>query len=195
MADPAYIVDGVLTDGEAWVALASTTLTGTASEITFTSTDDGQVGDWSQYMDLVIISYVRYSTGATYGDYLAAQYNNDTASNYAYQIFYCDGASPSLFPNASTTTSAYLGYAPRNGDTANVFSATVSHLFDINSGKYKSSVSQSANDMDGNGQAWMSATTWKSQAPISEIDMIGSGETFAIGTRIDLFGILPRMVA
>ncbi len=47
MADPAYIVDGVLTDGEAWVGIATTTLGAGATSVTFTSTDDGQVGDWS----------------------------------------------------------------------------------------------------------------------------------------------------
>ena len=60
MADPAYIVDGVLTDGEAWVAVASTTIAGSpATPVTFTSTDDGQVGDWSQYMDLFLLAYIR----------------------------------------------------------------------------------------------------------------------------------------
>ena len=46
MADPAYIVDGVLTDGEAWVALGSTTLGGSAAVVTFTSADDGSSLDW-----------------------------------------------------------------------------------------------------------------------------------------------------
>ena len=58
MADPAYIVNGVLSVTESWVAVAPTTtvpLTGATSLIVFESTDDGQVGDWSQYMDLVII--------------------------------------------------------------------------------------------------------------------------------------------
>jgi hypothetical protein len=60
MADPAYIdSDGVLTDGEAWVGIATTTLGSDTATVTFTSTDDGQVGDWSQYMDLVLVTYSR----------------------------------------------------------------------------------------------------------------------------------------
>ena len=58
MADPAYIVNGVLTDGEAWVGLSTTDVTGTSTTtIVFESTNDGQVGDWSQYMDLFIVGY------------------------------------------------------------------------------------------------------------------------------------------
>ncbi len=34
MADPAYIVDGVLTDGEAWVAIAHETLSLPAATVT-----------------------------------------------------------------------------------------------------------------------------------------------------------------
>ena len=58
MADPSYIdADGVLVDPESWVAISSTTPAG-ANLMTLTSTDDGQVGDWSQYLDLILIGYV-----------------------------------------------------------------------------------------------------------------------------------------
>ena len=50
---PAYIVDGTLTDGEAWVALSTTVLTGDANSVTLESSTGAN--DWSQYMDLVLI--------------------------------------------------------------------------------------------------------------------------------------------
>ena len=61
MALPAYIdaSTGAITDGEAWVGIATTTLGSDTASITFTSTDDGQVGDFSQYMDLTTIAYWR----------------------------------------------------------------------------------------------------------------------------------------
>ena len=60
MADPSYIDDdGVLVDPEAWVAIATTTLSSDAASITFTSPADGSSTDWSQFMDLVFISYIR----------------------------------------------------------------------------------------------------------------------------------------
>ena len=57
MADPSYIVDGVLTDPEAWVALEKDVLTGTTTSVRWDSADDGSSLDWSQFMDLVIICY------------------------------------------------------------------------------------------------------------------------------------------
>ena len=62
MADPAYIdADGVLTDGEAWVGIATTTLGSDTATITFTSTDDGQVGDFSpvSYTHLTLPTILR----------------------------------------------------------------------------------------------------------------------------------------
>jgi hypothetical protein len=85
MADPAYIVDGVLTDGEAWVGIATTTVVGTSTAtITFTSPDDGSSTDWSQFMDLVLISYAAgEAVGGTNSSYV--RFNSDTGSNYPYQ--------------------------------------------------------------------------------------------------------------
>ena len=56
-ATPDYIVDSTLTDGEAWVPLATTVVSGTSTAtVTFTSTTGAN--DWSQYMDLILIIYV-----------------------------------------------------------------------------------------------------------------------------------------
>jgi hypothetical protein len=72
----------------------------------------------------------------------------------------------------------------------------VVHLFDINSGKYKSALSQSAADTDGSGYVSLDATTWLSQAPITEIDIkLNNVNNILAASRFDLFGILPRMVA
>jgi hypothetical protein len=190
MADPAYIVDGVLTDGEAWVGIATTTLGSATTTVTFTSTDDGQVGDWSQYMDLVIVGYLR-NDGSSSGN-SQANFNNDTGSNYADQEFWANGSSAGASVYASTTN-IDLG---RSTNATNVCSAFVTHLFDINSGKYKSTTTVSANDQDGSGNVVLSTGTWKSQAPISEIDITYStGDDLDTGSMLSLFGVLPRMVA
>ncbi len=190
MADPAYIVDGVLTDGEAWVGIASAEPD--SANVQFVSTDDGQVGDFSQYMDLKIVGYVRslYS-GVSTSLYL--NLNNDTGSNYAQQYLYGSGAA--VAAGSASTTYAYAGWIAGNTATANIFSAFTVDLFDINSGKYKSVIAQSADDRDGAGYVALFASTWQSQAAITEIDLTGVGVTLLAGTRIDLFGILPRMVA
>jgi hypothetical protein len=194
MADPGYIVDGVLTDGEAWVGLGTTTLGSDTAVVTFTSTDDGQVGDFSQYMDLVMVSYYR-SDRASGSDYVALRLNNDSAANqYDIQFVKGNGAAPSAL--AHDENYFLLGFLPTDANTANIFGASVTHLFDVNSGKYKSVLTQTANDFNGSGWASMMAGTWKSQAPITELDFtVIYGSNLRAGSEISLFGVLPRMVA
>jgi len=204
MADPAYIVDGVLTDGEAWVALNSKTLTSAATSITFTSgyndadEDVGGVQAWDQYMDLFAISYWRSSfTNGSSTNFEIGWYNlngDTTAANYISQ---------SMYVQASTVTSALstssfsnsIAYGVSRNPTANVFCCCISRFFDINSGKWKSSYHEGANDEDGYGWLTLSTNVWKSQAPITSILLRQENGTMPTGTRIDLFGILPRMVA
>ena len=192
MADPAYIVDGVLTDGEAWVALASTTLDPAAASITFTSTDDGQVGDFSQYMDLVAISYWR-STESGGWEIGHQNLNGDsTAGNYACQLLYGDGSNDLAAARANSSINAFMAYG---GLASDLFSVTVSQWFDVNSGKYKSSFHQTASDANGSGYVDITFSIWKSQAAITSILLKSENGNLEAATRIDLFGVLPRMVA
>jgi len=193
MADPAYIVDGVLTDGEAWVGIATTTLASDTAIVTFTSTDDGQVGDFSQYMDLIVVAYARTSQ-ATVTGYMSVNFNNSTGNTRWVQWFYGDGSSVAGSANAGST-STVLGVANGASSGANEFSASVFNMYDINSGKYKSMASQSAADSNGDGMVLMNTAVWKSQAPITEIDIFVSGNNFVTGSMFSLFGVLPRMVA
>jgi len=140
-------------------------------------------------MDLVLIIYVQTASSSD----CRMNLNNDTASNYALQELYGDGSSAGAYANAALGY-AKLGIVPETSDGANDFAAIVAHLFDINSGKYKSALSQFASDWDGGGYVGIVAGTWKSQAPISEIDLSAS-PNFSAGSMFSLFGILPRMVA
>jgi hypothetical protein len=192
MADPSYIVDGVLTDSEAWVPIQSIEPT---ANFEWASTDDGQVGDWSQYMDLKVIGYFRTSQ-LSVNINLTMNFNN-TSDYFSYQIFRGDGT------NDTALSGSIAGrWDPCEGAgasaTANVFAGVVIDIFDINSGKYKSSIATGASgDHTGtHSYATLHASTWKSQAPITAIDFYSrSGGTFVTGSRFDLFGILPRMVA
>ena len=191
MAAPSYIVDGVLTDSEAWVALASAEPSG--ANVEFVSTDDGQVGDWSQYMDLVILGYARSGVAGSANTGVYFTLNNDGASNYGWQQLQGDGSSASADANASISYIRF-GVAPQASATANAFGAYKIDLFDINSGKYKSVLCQGASDLDGSGNVNLFAGIYKSQAPITVIDLTDD-TGFVAGSRFDLFGVLPRMVA
>ena len=202
MADPAYIDPdtNVLTDGEAWVGLNTTTLGSDTATVTFksgfddTDTDVGGVQAWDQYMDLVIVSYARGAVAVVTAQ-LDMQLNADTGSNYAKQRIEGSG-SAAYAASWGSATSHMLGVLPCANATANVFVSSVTSLFDINSGKYKSGLSQTTCDKNGSGAVEMMGLTWKSQAPITEIDLFGqSAADLLTGSRFDLFGILPRMVS
>ena len=200
MADPAYIVDGVLEDGEAWVGLGTTTLGSNTTVVTFTSTDDGQVGDWSQYLDLVLIAYAR--TSASVMDcQLNMKLNNDAGGsypNYRYTDERLRGYGTGANAGGGTLVERLqIGDIPGGNSGSNKFAVVVTHLFDINSGKHKSGISQSAADRDGAGSVVMWGFAWNSQAPITEIDpqdITASGD-FVTGSMFSLFGVLPRMVS
>jgi hypothetical protein len=201
MADPAYIGDGVLTDGEAWVGIAHAAVSLPAATVTFTSTDDGQTGDFSQYMDLVVVAYVASDRAAT-GDLMLTWLNGDTTtSNYSYQTMVGDGRSSGTVEATSATTGG-RGMDTRRcaaASSTNIFTAIVMNLFDVNSGKYKSAVATMANDIDSaieDSYVGMAASTWKSQAPITSIQFgMNTGPNVAAGSKFSLFGVLPRMVA
>ena len=196
MALPAYIdaSTGAITDGEAWVALSTTEPTGTQL-VSMTSTDDGQVGDWSQYMDLVVVVASQSARTGSDTDTLVGYFNNDTGSNYAQQYLYADGSSVA----ASTTTTTYmnLGNSLTVDVSSDISASMIWQIFDINSGKYKSSMTQWAADKGGTGSQTigMYAFTWKNQAAITEIDLNMEQANYNAGTIISLFGVLPRMVA
>ena len=197
MADPSYIVDGVLTDSEAWVGLATTTLGSSATTVTFTSPDDGSSTDWSQFMDLVLVSYARSDrNGSEVTDLIGVQFSNDTTSSYSTQYLSGNGSSASA-SYVTSTTYGYVGYATAAAATANIFGAFVTHIYDINSGKYKSMITSAAADRDGAGLTGLYAATWKKQTPISEIDLLLplTSADFVTGSSFSLFGVLPRMVA
>ena len=192
-ATPDYIVDGVLTDGEAWVPLITNVLAADAATVTFQSSTGAN--DWSQYMDLVIIAYVRNGRADTGGAPAAMNFNNDTGANYSYQTFIGNGSTTSAGTSATATYSP-IGNVPKDNDTANAFAAILIDLFDINSGKYKTSIVQNSQDQNGAGDLQMISATWRNQAPITEIDFRASlyGYDINAGSRFDLFGVLPRMV-
>jgi hypothetical protein len=194
MADPSYIdsATGVLTDGEAWVPIQSIEPT---ANFEWASTDDGQVGDFSQYMDLKIVGYYRTSN-ASVNVNLTMNFNN-ASDAFAYQILRGNGTAATAL-SGSVAGRWDPGEGAGASATANVFAGVVIDIFDINSGKYKSSIATggSGDNTDTNSYVWMHASTWQSQAPITAIDFWSrSGGTFVAGSRFDLFGILPRMVA
>ena len=199
MVLPAYIDEetGEIIDGEAWVTLASTTLGSAAATVTFTSTNDGQVGDWSQYMDLAIIWYARCDNAGSSQTYLTMRFNNDTGGNYPYQFIRGQGSGTPNSGESASPTYILLGMYPEDSVAANLWAGGITWIHDINSGKNISSIGLIGDCQEGIGEGvWLTGASWVGQAAVAEIDITQLfGEDHKAGCRFDLFGILPRMVA
>lgn len=191
MADPSYIVDGTLLDGEAWVALQTATID-PAAVVQWTSTDDGQVGDWSQYMDLVVVASGRGSRSFNEVS-MMMWFNNDTGNNYYQQQFKGSG-SGAVLSYQGARSGFICGDFPAGTAATSAFGCAVVHIFDINSGKNKTAYSLNGGDRSGAGFVEMQATSWKDRSPITEIDISDTASAdWAVGSKFSLFGILPRM--
>ena len=194
MAIPAYYDDdGVLTDSEAWVGLATETLGSDTAYVTFTSPNDGSSLDWGQFMDLVLISYCRGTKSAAIVQYHLT-FNGNTDSIYGFQRLQGDGANDNAYTE-STNDRAELHTVPAASAGANIFGCVINHFFDINSGKFKTLVSQVAADADGSGSVALFENTWRSQAPLTSIKIWPDANDWLAGSMFSLFGVLPRMVA
>ncbi len=199
---PAYVVDGTLTDGEAWVACATHVETGSGvTSVTLSSTTG--CNNWSQYQDLVLISSMRSEySGVIIGG--TVSFNGDTtATHYRHQSIRDDGSAAFAYEQQSNSYLILLGATA----LANTFVSNLSRIHDINGGYCKTLSSQNSNC--DNNTSWgvtLNTSIWGNvdsadvyygvgeiQKAITSIT-IGTTTGFQAGTRFDLFGVLPRMV-
>tara|TARA_X000001382_G_scaffold113706_1_gene91681 strand:+ start:270 stop:878 length:609 start_codon:yes stop_codon:yes gene_type:complete len=201
MADPTYIVDGVLTQPEPWVCIQSTT---TANDTTDTITWTSSTGqnNWSQYMDFAILIYCQNTyDGPNWGDVKIQLNNNTTSNTYGNQDMSqaTTGSTVAASAQGSFRSNYYLGYGPANEDgSSNYFGAIVAYIWDVNSGKAKTCISQHGGTSSGastglTGYVSVEGNVMYKQEPITEIDILTGGYYFRSGSRFDLYGILPKM--
>lgn len=209
MANPAYIdEDGVLLDGEAWVFIHANYFSSEDTSAVFSDPADGSSKDWSQFMDLMLIGTIRddrNSTSDSASMWLGPRGGaTDTASSkYSMQRMYAYGG------GVTTNNNQYHGYGliemtcHANNAPAQRYGTSIVQLFDINSGKHKAAMGFVAAEgwaTGGNSidRGWVHIQTarWKDQRAIGKIDIRPAyGTNFKVGTRFDLYGILPRMVS
>jgi len=203
MADPDYLSGGALTDTSAWVAIDSTELGSDTASITFTSSTGTK--NWSQYLDLVVLCDVRSAYNGS-GDSLKVIINDNTTNvSYPAQWFRGNGSSASA-GIYNYTAYGLLGNIAAGTNTANIFSALKIQFFDINSGKYKGYIAETACDTaDSDRYVYTVCSTYygshdnqdtgaEGQKPLTELKFTTNNANLLTGSRIDLFGILPRMV-
>ena len=160
--------------GNTYVALASNTLTGTATSVTFSSISGA-------YTDLVIV--VRAKVGASSeNNYLI--FNSDTAANYSRTTLRGQGSAASSV-RASSASQAYIDSF---GDTnsAEFDSNQIAHIMNYsNATTYKTVLSRA--NRAGNGVDAI-VNLWRNTAAITTISVNSTG-TYQIGSTFTLYGI------
>ena len=202
MANPTYIdaATGVLTDGEAIVALGSSTVgSGGVASVTFTSagsTSTDKVLDWTQYQYLIVVcSYQFGYNGANWGPF-KVQCNSDSATGNYSACVAMQMATSGTAAYVDTVTNGYAGYGPSDASgTSNYFGALVGVLNDPGSGKFASFQWQNAGTGYATGYTMAGAWSYNNTSSgVYSLKLEGGGMNWAEYSHFDLYGVLPRMV-
>ena len=111
-------------------ALASTTLSTTATSVTFAGIPQG-------YKHLQIRSIARDNAGAGTVTYMKVNFNGDSGSNYSYHRVFGDGSSATA-DAGSSITQTYANFALANSSTTQIMGASIVDILDYNNtSKYK----------------------------------------------------------
>ena len=165
-------------------ALATVSLTSTASTITFS-------GIPSTYTHLQLRAILR-DTAAQSGSQDQIWFNNDTSNLYNDHQLYGTGSATGA-AGATGSRAAIFGIdrIPAANDTASVFGAFIIDVLDYaNTNKYKTIRSLTGYDANGSGQAKLASGLYMSTNAINRIDLTPqSGGSFAINSSFALYGI------
>jgi hypothetical protein len=159
----------------AYDALATVTLSATASSITFSGIPSGY-----KHLQLRSLCF-----GSNNQENLYIRFNGDTGSNYARHYLLGDGSSASasatapdtggVFSNTSTATSPYVA---------------ICDILDFsNSNKFKTLRALSGRDTNGAGDITLRSSLWRNTAAVTDINIYAGVGTLSSGTTIALYGI------
>jgi len=168
--------------GGAFESIATVTVgSGGASSIEFTS-----IPGTYQHLQIRGVSRLAAGTLPT----VWAQFNDDTASNYACHTLRGDGSAASADGSASQSGAFSISSAG-GGQTASVFSGFVIDILDYAStSKYKTLRSMTGGDFNGTGWIDLRSALWMSTSAITKIKLSHTGSTnFSQHTTAALYGI------
>lgn len=161
-----------------YIALANTTLSGTASNVTFSSIP-------STYRDLVVV--INATQSGTNG-YLEMQVNNATGANYNWVSMF--GRSNGGYSSAAVNQTAVQPSSHSQGTQP--FN-TIIHLMDYSAtDKHKVGLIRH-NQYDNSLTSELvraDVFRWANTAAVSSITILGRTQTFASGSNFALYGII-----
>lgn len=159
-----------------YTALATETLTGTDTSITFSSIP-------ATYRDLVLVFDGK---GTTTPISVRVRVNGDTGSNYSWVR--ATGGSAGVLSNSYSTT--YLPLIWSNQALGTTQTNGILQLMDYSAtDKHKTSlIRENSNNTDGTNTA-MYAGRWASTTAINQIEVYVATQNFAAGCTFSLYGI------
>ena len=196
MPDSSYIVECVVSEGESWVPLVSSTLDATTHYIDI-ALGEGVVGSTvlnaSQYAEIIVIGSLR-QVDSDYASTVQVHYGqNVTDANAYFEGFWYGASQNSDFKGS--ISNGYAGYSAAASADADIFTGFISR-FGPQTGLFKTAKHWMFNDVNYQStekQLCIAYTTKFSQQGIDTIRYKRAALGFAAGSRIDVYGVLPRM--
>lgn len=155
--------------------IATTTLTGNATSITFSSIP-------STYTDLRLV-FAGTSTANVPGE---MRFNSDTGSNYSRTYLSGNGTSASSSSDTSQTNISMGASAITSTPMMNTVD-----IFSYKGSTFKTCLITSSDDRNGSGTSDRQVALWRSTSAITTITLtVDLGGNFTAGTTATLWGIL-----
>ena len=158
--------------------IATYTVTSPVTPITFTSIPQ-------TFAHLHIRLYGQSGSGNS-----GIRFNGDAGNNYSYHYINGNGSGGAATSGGTATTgNGYLSLFMAS--SGSYFGAAIADILDYtNTSKYKTMRTNGGADLNGSGNVFMTSTLWQSTAAITSFSLIpDTAATFAVGTRVDLYGI------
>ena len=157
-----------------YTALATQTLSTTASTVTFSSIPGG-------YTDLIIVGSLLGSSGY----YPRISLNSDSGSNYSYTYVSGNGTSASSGKASNVSGSTYItGNAQLNSTAPLIIETHINNY--SNTTTYKTLLTRTS---QAGSAAEAAISLWRSTAAITTIAINANGSSFAAGSTFNLYGV------
>ncbi len=164
--------------------LETTILTSSASSVTFSS-----LGDYSDYKHLQLRMTVR-TDRANNEDWMIAQFNGNTGSNYAYHGLAGNGSTVYSQSGSSATSTRFAGGIVGGNATANSFAGIVVDVLDFSDASKNTTIRSLNGFSSSTSQVRLDSGLFNNTGAITSIVIDqGGGANFVTGCRFSLYGV------
>lgn len=176
---------GVAASTNSYESIATYSLSSANSTITFSSIP-------STYKHLQLRYMARSARTSDAGATMILRFNSDTGNNYAYHIFYADGATVTNYTNNTTNVMYSYSVASSSSSNTDIYGVGVIDILDYGAtSKYKTLKHLGGYDRNGSGELNFASGLWQSTSAISSITLTLAEATanYETDSHFALYGI------